>query len=210
MKGLPEMNFIRSMRVQLVALFAIILLGAAFAGSAQAASCPYYGAEKVFSAWGDQRNYVLAPDGGFEAGAVGWDLDGGASVVSGNESFYLNDASDSKSLALPAGSSAGSPPICMSLDTPVFRLLARNTGSPSSKLRVEASYKLLGLVRTKTLSTVSAGPTWAPSQPLSTVLTLSTIIGTLIPSAVEIRVTPLDSVGQWQIDDLYIDPFSRR
>lgn len=41
-------------------------------------------------------------------------------------------------------------------------------------------------------------------------LTLSTIIGTLIPSAIEIRVTPLDSIGRWQVDDLYIDPFARR
>jgi hypothetical protein len=32
----------------------------------------------------------------------------------------------------------------------------------------------------------------------------------VIPSAIEIRVTPLDSRGQWQIDDLYIDPFARR
>jgi hypothetical protein len=32
----------------------------------------------------------------------------------------------------------------------------------------------------------------------------------LIPSAIEIRVTPLDSKGKWQVDDLYIDPFARR
>jgi hypothetical protein len=34
------------------------------------------------------------------------------------ESYYLNDAGDSKSLSLPAGSSAASPPVCMALDTP--------------------------------------------------------------------------------------------
>lgn len=32
---------------------------------------------------------------------------------------------------------------------------------------------------------------------------------TLIPSAVEIRFTPLDSDGQWQVDDVYVDPFRR-
>jgi hypothetical protein len=201
----------RRIPARLVALTASALLGTAiFAGGAQAASCPNTGAEKVFAPWGDYRNYVLAPDGGFEAGAEGWDLDGGAKAVAGNESFYLNDAADDTSLALPAGSSAGSPPVCMSIDTPVFRMMARNTGDPSSRLRVTASYKLLGLLRTQTIATVTAGSAWAPTAPHSTVLTLSTIIGTLIPSAIEIRVTPLDSKGYWQVDDLYIDPFSRR
>lgn len=198
----------RSRRRGLVALVAAALLAmAAFAGSAQA--CSYAGAEKVFSPWGDQRNYVLAPDGGFEAGAVGWSLSRGAQVVEGNETYYLNDAADSKSLSLPAGSAAASPPVCMSIDTPSFRLLARNGGDPSSRLRVEATYKLLGLVRTKAITTLSAGSSWAPTQSVSTVLTLSTLVGVLIPSAIEIRFTPLDAKGQWQVDDVYIDPFRR-
>lgn len=92
----------------------------AFAGSAQAA-CSTAGAKKAFGQWGDQRNYVLAPDGGFESGAQGWDLDHGATPVAGNESFYLNSADDDTSLSLPAGSSAGSPPVCMDIGTPSFR-----------------------------------------------------------------------------------------
>lgn len=197
-----------SNRGRCVALLATALLAlGVFAGSAQA--CSYSGAEKVFSPWGDQRNYVLAPDGGFEAGASGWQLNRGAAVVEGNESYYLNDAADSKSLSLPAGSSAVSPPVCMELGTPSFRLVARNSGNPSSQLRVEAVYKLLGLIRSKTAGTLQAGSTWAPTQSISTVLTLSTIVGTLIPSTIEIRFTPLDSSGKWQVDDVYIDPFRR-
>ena len=197
-----------SIRGKCAALLATALLAlAVFAGSAQA--CSYSGAEKVFGPWGDQRSYVLAPDGGFEAGGSGWQLNRGATVVAGNESYYLNDAADSKALSLPAGSSAVSPPVCMAIDTPSFRLVARNTGNPSSQLRVEANYKLLGLIRTKTVGTFQAGSTWAPTQSVSTVLTLSTIVGTLIPSAIEIRITPLDSSGRWQVDDVYIDPFRR-
>jgi hypothetical protein len=197
-----------SNRGRFAALLATALLAlAAFAGSAQA--CSYSGAEQVFSPWGDQSNYVLAPDGGFEAGGSGWQLNRGATVVEGNESHFLNDAGDSKSLSLPAGSSAVSPPVCMALDTPSFRLVARNSGNPSSQLRVEAVYKVLGLIRTKTAGTLRAGSTWAPAQSVSTVLTLSTIVGTLIPSAIEIRFTPLDSSGKWQVDDVYIDPFRR-
>jgi len=197
-------------RSRLLAVTATALLGlAVFAGSAQAASCSYPGAKQAFKPWGDSRSYALAPDGGFEAGGAGWSLKGGAQVVAGNESYYLNGAVDTKSLSLPGGSTAGSPPVCMSLDTPVFRLMARNSGDPSSRLRVEAVFNLLGLVRTKTIATVAAGPDWVPTQPVSTVLSLSTIVGTLIPSAIQIRLTPLDSKGSWQVDDLYIDPFAR-
>jgi len=192
------------------ALLTTVVAFVALAGTAQAASCPSAGAKQAFSQWGDQRNYVLAPDGGFEAAAQGWDLEGGARTVAGNESFYLNSPFDHISLSLPAGSSAGSPPVCMDIGTPSFRMVARNTGDPTSKLRVTASYRLLGLLRTQTFGTVTAGSAWAPTAPQSTVLTLSTIVGTLIPSAIEIRVTPLDSRGNWQVDDLYIDPFARR
>jgi hypothetical protein len=186
----------------------VLLAMAALAGSAQA--CSYSDAEQVFSRWGDQRNYVLAPDGGFEAGGAGWSFKGGTKAIAGNESYYLGGSEDSKALALPAGGSAASPPVCMSIDTPIFRLMARNTGDPSSQLRVEAVYRLLGLVQTKVVNDLNASSDWAPTRSISTVLGLSTIVGTLIPSSIEIRVIPLDTKGNWQIDDLYIDPFARR
>jgi hypothetical protein len=198
----------RTFRAKLAATsVAALLVLAVSASGAQA--CSYPGAKAVFAPWGDQHSYALAPDGGFESGGAGWSLRSGAQVVAGNESYYLNAATDSRSLALPAGSSASSPPICMSIDTPTFRLLARNSGDPSSRLRVEAVYRLLGLVRTNVVNTVSAGPSWQPTQPMSVVLGLSTIVGTLLPSSIEVRITPLDAKGQWQVDDLYIDPFAR-
>jgi hypothetical protein len=133
----------------------------------------------------------------------------GAQVVDGNESYMLNGPTDSRSLALPTGSSATSPPVCMAIDTPLLRFMVRNGGDPSSRLRVDATYSLLGLVRTNVVTTVAAGSSWEPSKQMSTVLGLSTIIGTLLPSAIEVRFTPLDSKGQWQVDDLYVDPFAR-
>jgi len=180
-------------------------------GASSAQACTYSGAKQVFSPWQDSHNYVLAPDGGFESGAAGWTLRGGAGAVAGNESFYIHGSADRSSLALPNGSSATSPPICVALDTPAFRLMARNTGDPSSRLLVTASYKLLGIsaVQTKVLNTVQGGKSWAPAQSMSVVLGLSTIVGTLIPSSIQIRITPLDSRGNWQVDDLYIDPFAR-
>ncbi|MGN6217662.1 MAG: hypothetical protein ACTHN7_12030 [Solirubrobacterales bacterium] len=197
----------KSIQKLLAVMAAALAAVALFAATAQA--CSYTGAEQVFQQWGDSDSYVLGPNGGFEAGGLGWGLTGGAKTVEENESFYLNDSSDSRSLSLPPGSSAISSPVCMSIDTPTFRLVARNTGNTSSGLRVEAIYPLLGLIRTKTISTVYGNSNWAPSQKMSTVLTLSTIIGTLIPSAVQIRITPVGTGGNWQVDDLYIDPFAR-
>jgi hypothetical protein len=189
------------------AILALLVL----AGSPAAAqACSYSEAEPVFSGWGDHHAYALAPDGGFEGGGAGWSLRNGAAAVPGNESYYLNESTDSRSLTLPTGSIAVSPPICMSLDTPTFRMIARNSGDPTSRLGVEAVYKLLGLVQTKTVSSVSAGAAWAPTQQMSTVLTLSTVVGTLTPSSIQIRIFPLDNRGSWQVDDLYVDPFARR
>src|SRR4051812_20882012 len=86
-----------------VAALTLVAAMSALASSAQA--CSYSGAKQAFSQWGDRSNYVLAPDGGFEAGGSGWSLSSGATVVAGNESYYLNGTGDSKSLSLPAGSS---------------------------------------------------------------------------------------------------------
>jgi hypothetical protein len=196
------------LRVKLGMVVAGALLTLALgAGTAQA--CQYTGAEQVFSRWGDPNAYVLSPDGGFEAGAEGWSLAGGARAVQGNESYYLHDADDVRSLSLPAGGSATSPSVCMSIDTPSLRMMVRNGGDPSSRLRVEARYSLLGLLRTNVVNDVTAGTSWTPSQQLSVVLGLSTVVGTLVPSAIQIRVRPLDERGQWQVDDLYVDPFAR-
>jgi len=197
-----------SFRTRLLAVLAIAVLALGLA-AASAQACSYPGAKPVFAPWGDQSNYVLAPDGGFEVSGAGWSLRGGAAVGGGNESYQLNGPTDSKSLGLPAGSAAISPPICMSIDTPSFRLMARNGGDPSSRLRIEAIYSLLGLVRTDVVNTVTAGPEWGPGKQMSVVLGLSTLVGTIIPSSIEIRLTPLDSKGQWQVDDLYVDPFAR-
>ena len=193
---------------KLFAAMAVALFAMAFL-AVNAQACSNTGAAQVFLPWGDSSSYVLAPDGGFESGGAGWTLSGGAKTVEGNEPFYLHSAGDSRSLSLPAGGSAVSPAICMAIDTPTVRLVARNTGDTSSGLRVEATYSLLGLLHTKDISTVYSGAAWAPSQQMSTVLSLSTVVGTLTPSSIQIRITPLGGGGRWRIDDLYVDPFAR-
>jgi hypothetical protein len=38
---------------------------------------------------------------------------------------------------------------------------------------------------------------------------LSNVVGTLVPSYIQVRITPVGTGGAWQVDDLYVDPFSR-
>ena len=170
------------------------------------------GAKPAFASWDDSRNYVLAPDGGFEAGASGLEPWPAAPRPSPATSPTTSArALDRSSLSLPAGSSAGSPPVCMAIDTPDLpddgpqhrRPELAAAGDGQLQAARPAPHPDAGHGHRR----IQPG---SPTTPQSTVLTLATIVGTLIPSAIEIRVAPLDSKGNWQIDDLYVDPFARR
>jgi hypothetical protein len=191
------------------ALAASALLALTLASTAEA-RCSYSGGEQVFQRWGDQHHYVLVKDGGLEADGAGWSLSHGAVTGAGNESEYLHSPGDTRSLSLPGGSVATSPPICVALDTPVLRTMVRNTGDPSSRLRATVVYPLLGLIQTRVVTSISSGSKWSPSPYINPTLGLSTVVGTLLPASIQIRFEPLDSKGEWQVDDLYVDPYSRR
>ncbi|MGH3103656.1 MAG: hypothetical protein ACRDN6_06120, partial [Gaiellaceae bacterium] len=170
---------------------------------------------KPFLPWNDGANYAYVPNGGFESGASGWALAGGARVVAGNESFFVHGAGERYSLSLPAGSSATSPPMCVSLFSSKMRFFAANAGSGSSRLRVQVIYNggvggLLSLV-TKTLGLsdfgyVSAGAAWQPSE------SIGMLSGTLplLTQSVQFRFTPADRSGSWLVDDVYLDPLMHR
>jgi hypothetical protein len=158
-----------------------------------------------FSRWGDSSLYSPVANGGLESGSTDWSLSKG-SVVSGNESFYVHASSDTKSLYLPAGSSATTRAYCVGLSKPSMRFFARsaNTGLLSS-LRVDVMFETsLGLTLSLPIGTVSPTSAWAPSPKLL-------IIANLLPllpnqqTPVAFRFTP-QGTGNWWIDDVYVDP----
>ena len=105
------------------------------AAAALTTDCDHPSGSQVFARWLDPANYFLAPDGGFENGGDGWDLDG-ARVVAGNETFDLGGPG-TRSLRLPAGSSATSPEVCVGVEHPSFRYVFRRTAGPRrARLRV--------------------------------------------------------------------------
>jgi hypothetical protein len=200
-----------------IAAFAAFLLLTAGASVARAdplsvlpASCGTETVSQPFTPWGDDNEYTLAPGGGFETATPAWTRTGGATVVNGNESYYVGGASDSKSLYLPAGSSATSPYTCTSIFDPTLRLFVRNTGNPSSQLTVQALYPgLLGGVQTSTIGVLRGSSTWEPSPAL--MLLFDNLLATLSldSTVIAFRFAPADSTGDWQIDDVYLDPYGR-
>jgi hypothetical protein len=172
-------------------------------------SCDGQILEQPFLAWGDPAAYVLAPDGGLEAGGAGWALSNGAAVVDGNEPFYVHADSDSRSLALPPGSSATSGSMCIGVEHSDMRIVTRNTGSLSSTLAVDVVYRSVsGHVRSRRIGELVAGSDWAPSVPVT--LGVNRLAG-LPPYGNELtagfRFTPLGEGGDWQVDDVYVDPW---
>jgi hypothetical protein len=160
----------------------------------------------------DPIPYSLLPGGDFESGAQGWNLSGGARVVNGNESFFVTSARDSRSLLLPPGSSATSPPMCMGLLLPIVRSCSTG-GAALSYLRVEAVYTDTS-GRQRSIDLLPMGlPTksWSPGLPaLQLMGTLNTLTLNGLTSQIALRFTPkglLFGSGTWQVDDIYVDPW---
>jgi hypothetical protein len=204
-------------RILLVSVASLLALGATAVPAARAnllsilpGSCGNQSYSQPFASWRDSRHYVLMPGGSFEPGTPGWGLWRGAEVAPGNESFYVNSRTDGHSLSLPARSSAASLPVCTSIHHPVMRFFLRNTGSASSRLQVEALYPgLLGGVQVSRIGVLNGSRAWKPSPVISVQLTNVLATLSLDRTTIAFRFTPLDRLGDWSIDDVYLDPRMR-
>jgi hypothetical protein len=206
-------HLISPRRIVATALFFVIAGFVASTASARGRyasvqPCPAYPMVQPFLPWLDAGSYFLAPGGGFEGSTSGWNFKGGASVVSGNESYHVNGASDSRSLALPTGSSATSSLVCVTLLSPDARVFIRNTGSLLSLLRVDLNYTdASGRSRTATVGLLAGGSSWSLSLPVLFLLdSITPIVGSGGQTWVSFTFTPAGTAGKWQIDDFYIDP----
>ena len=178
---------------------ATLVVGVAPAGAGLGIACPNP-TTVPFAPWADYANYAFMPDGGFESGASGWTLTGGASVRGGNESFYVHSSSDRSSLSLPAGSSATTPTMCIGLLSTKMRFVA--AGDRNAKVKVQIIYRgllssVLGILDGGTIDTSGA---WEPSPQM-------TMLGGLLPlltQGVQFRFVALN--GSSTLDDVYLDP----
>jgi hypothetical protein len=174
-------------------------------------NCPS-GGSQIFAPWQDAANYLLAPNGSFEFGSGGWSLSGGAGIVSGNEPFY---PTGTHSLALPSGSSATSPTVCLGTQQLYIRMFGKDLGGTDLGLRVRVQfYGLLNnLLGVKDFAVFPGGGDWAPTNQVQSgggLLTPLPVVSILSSTSARIQITPLGSGSRWQIDDVYIDPAIQR
>lgn len=169
--------------------------------------CDYPAARQVFAQWNDHKGYVLTQNGGLEQGPDGWTLGDGATVLEGNETFFLNDAADHQSLSLPAGSTATSPETCVGRNQPVFRFVARVAGADKrSRLDVEVLYaNARGGKRSLVVGKLRGGEVWQPTKKLAVRLGRAKGLGRPAAAAIAFRFTPRGA-GDWQVDDIHLDP----
>jgi hypothetical protein len=174
-----------------------------------ATDCTYPPYEQPFARWFDNANYILAPGGSFESGAAGWSLSK-ASVVSGNESYNVGGAGDSRSLQISAGGSALSPVMCVGIDRPTLRFFARSSGGLLSLSTMAVSVRFetsLGLVAELPVGVVSPNTRWQPTLPLPVLASLLPLLPNGM-TPVQFRFTPAGG-ATWSIDDVYVDPRAR-
>ena len=195
-----------------LAVFVVALVSAgALTGSANAqllsGACGDRPLSRPFLPWLDPMQYTLAPRGNFESGTSGWTLKGGAAVVTGNEPWKVSGPG-SRSLYLPSGSSAMTPPICVETLDPTVRYFAKNRGIVAlSSLVVEVV--LLDRYGRPVL-TLPAGVhtglgSWHPSLPGVALLNLTGVLSGG-KANVKFRFRPVGLGAKWQIDDVFVDP----
>ena len=158
-----------------------------------------------FARFGDSSYYTPVSNGGLESGTTDWTLSN-ASVVSGNETYYVRSASDSKSLYLPSGGSATTRAICVGISNPAMRFFVKSAGTGLlSSLRVDVQFESsLGVVLSLPIGTVSPKTAWAASPRLLIVANLLPLMpGNQTPVA--FRFTA-QGTGNWWVDDVYVDP----
>jgi hypothetical protein len=159
--------------------------------------------------WNDSHQYFLAPGGDMESdfSDAGWVLSGDAGLLSSSsESFRVTgNPNDSQSLGLPAGSSALTPSICVTIHDPALRFFAMNTGKKDAVLQVSSLFEGNdGKLHTHDLGDVHAGSDWTLTNPIKFKDSIQP--GPDGTGQVAFMFSPKDNKGNWQIDDLYIDP----
>lgn len=162
--------------------------------------------ERPFLPWADPAAYTIVPQGTFGQGAAQWQLSR-ARVVAENEPFRVARDQRAAALRVEAGGSVTSPAMCVGILHPTLRFFARNDGSPSGALKVEALVEdRSGQVLALPVGGALGHADWAPTLPLPVVVNLLPLLpGERTPVA--FRFTAVD--GPWVIDDVYVDPYSK-
>jgi hypothetical protein len=154
-----------------------------------------------FTAFGDFRDYVLAPFGDFEQlDLPGWILEGGATA--------LRTSSGNGILRMPPGSIATSPAMCIDLNYPTIRYFVRDAAADSVRLRTQVMY----VDHETAYNPYPVGNLRAPERwRLTEDIEIEPERGGVDPGwrRVAFRLVAPAYEGDIRIDDLYVDPRMR-
>jgi hypothetical protein len=166
------------MRLQVISAITALAaaVGMTLAAGSLAANGTPCNASPVFAAWGDTTNYIaMNPVGGANA----------LSTVTVGPSAAAYRAS------------------CVGLLKLDVRLVARNTGNPSSSLTVSAEFQDATGWHKKTIGTLSGYSQMSPSPVLS--LNAANVWGN-----VTVTLTASGAGARWLVSGVYIDPYKHR
>lgn len=185
-----------------LAAAAALAATAATPAHAAALTCPQEPSSRVFARWLDPSPYVAISGGSFEQD--GWTLTGGARRVPGNQPW----GEGATSLSLPAGATAVSPPVCVSIDRPTIRAFGRNTGAMLGAVHATVLVPtVLGELRLPVGVVLNPADRWAPTLPMPVLVNLLTLLGG--PGHVRFELAASGPGSEWLVDDVYIDPYSK-
>jgi hypothetical protein len=161
------------------------------------------------SPFGDQRSYFVAPGGDFEGTTAGWQLDGGAKIVAGNEPFGVLGSGGS-SLQLPAGSSATSPEFCVDLNYPTFRFLAQQQqAAADAGLQVDVIYPEIAKGNVHMAATYKPRQEWKLMKDVKLDPQRAGKKAGWRRVALRFRVPGTKKGAVWNVDNVLIDPRCR-
>ncbi len=163
----------------------------------------------AFAGFGDLRDYVLAPGGSFETkGLAGWQVQK-AQNEGGGSPLHVGRDENKQALKVPAGGSATSPAMCVDLHYPTMRLMAKAQKN-KGQLKVEVIYPDSNNPVFQPVGSLTAGSSdkWLASGDMPVYPERGGATAGM--RRVALRFTsiaaPNGEVGEWRIDDLYVDP----
>jgi hypothetical protein len=130
-------------------------------------------------------------------------LTGKAAIVSGNEPWNVSGPG-THALQLGPGATALSSPLPVSLLDPWIRSFAQSSGA-NGPLYVQVIFRgilgnVTGQLNEGTLP-ASSYSSWQPTPPVPSLLALP-----LLTTTAQVMFTSQAKSGNWQIDDVYLDP----
>ena len=162
------------------------------------------------TAFKDERDYFVAPAGDFEDPTLpGWQLEGGAGLTNGGSAHGVLGGTQAFSLALPPGSSATSPEMCVDLNYPSLRFFATQVEADTdAQLVVDIIYPALAKdnVREAKKFRLKSKDGWELSDDVKLEPQRLGKQSGWRKIAVRFRVKPGKKAASYRIDDVLIDP----